>query len=320
MTESAIRIPRVDLRCEAATAELNHAWSNVGFVSIVGHGIDLSLFAKMRSLVTRIFEVSDEVKRNHTITPDNYRGFIPFGFFTPNRGDVTGTMPDAYEAFKLHWECPPGHPVMEECHLYGPNRWLPEIHDMADAVMCYWSLCDTLAGGLVEAVASLLGVHATTLHAMFDAPLTNMTLMHYPAMPPGSDFGIHPHKDTSMLTLLHPDPVGGLEVADRNGDWFVADCPPEAMIVNVGEMLEVLSGGHFIATPHRVLNRGPDRYSFPYFMVPDHDVVIEPLVPVRPGFDPVSMPVGELTAEVWRTNWPNEQPTGHTFDLGSLQA
>jgi isopenicillin N synthase-like dioxygenase len=88
--------------------------------------------------------------------------------------------------------------------------------------------------------------------------------------------------------------------------------------VNVGEMLEMLSGGHLIATPHRVVNRGSDRYSFPYFMVPDHDVVIEPLVTTRSGFEPRSMPVGELSAEVWRTNWPDEQPMGHGFDLGSL--
>lgn len=308
----------VDLRGRAAATELNHAWRHVGFVSVVGHGIEPSLFNEMRSLVTRLFALGDEMKAHHTITPDNYRGFVPLGFFTPNRAEMTGTMPDAYEAYKLHWECPPGHPVMGQCHLYGPNLWLPEVHDMVDVIMRYWSSCDALAGVLIEAVASSLGVNAATLHSMFNAPLTNMTLMHYPEMPPEAGFGIHPHKDTNILTLLHPDPVGGLEVADLNGDWFVAECPPDAMVVNVGEMLEMLSGGHLIATPHRVVNRGSDRYSFPYFMVPDHDVVIEPLVTTRSGFEPRPMPVGELSAEVWRTNWPDEQPMGHGFDLGSL--
>ena len=318
MIESAVQIPVVDLRGETATTDLDHAWRNVGFVSVVGHGIGQSHFEEMRSLLVELFALDDEVKRRYRITPDNYRGFIPLGFFTPNRGEVTGTTPDAYEAFKLHWECPDGHPALTACPLYGRNRWVPEVDRMAEVVSRYWSACDSLGRTLLDAVASSLGVHGTTLHAMFDAPLTNMTLMHYPAMPPGADFGIHPHRDTNIFTLLHPDPVGGLQVQDRDGEWITVACPPDAMVVNVGEMLELLSGGHFVATPHRVVNLGPDRYSFPYFMVPDHDVVVEPLVPPRPGFETAPMPVGELTNEVWRTNWPDELPSESDYALGSL--
>ena len=147
-----------------------------------------------------------------------------------------------------------------------------------------------------------------------------MTLLHYPAQPPASDaMGIHPHKDTNVITLLHPGDVPGLEVRSRDGEWITPDAPSDALVVNVGEMLELWSGGEYVATPHRVVNRsGYERYSFPFFVVPNHDVVVEPLLPRRAGYTTEPMPVGALSAEVWRTNWPDETPSTAGHDLGTL--
>lgn len=48
--------------------------------------------------------------------------------------------------------------------------------------------------------------------------MTNMTLLHYPPQAPEEEgFGIPPHKDTDALTIIAPDPVGGLEVRPRIG-------------------------------------------------------------------------------------------------------
>ena len=173
---------------------------------------------------------------------------------------------------------------------------------------------------MLDAFATAMGVDPAQFRRWHEAPLTNMTLLHYPAQPPTSDaMGIHPHKDTNVITLLHPDPVGGLEVRALDGTWIEPDAPRDALVVNVGEMLELWSGGEFVATPHRVVNRsGQERYSFPYFVVPNHAVTVEPLVDSRPGFDTKPMPVGALSAEVWRTNWPDEVPSAAGFDLGTL--
>ena len=98
-------------------------------------------------------------------------------------------------------------------------------------------------------------------------PLTNMTLLNYPPMPPQSDtWGIHPHKDFNLLTLLAHDPIGGLEVRNRADEWISAECPPDGLVLNVGDMLELWSGGRLISTPHRVFNKsGKPRQSFPFF-------------------------------------------------------
>jgi len=296
------------------------ACRSIGFVALTHHGIAADLLTEMRQLCERLFAIEDERKRQLMIEPSNYRGFIPLGFFTPNRSEVNGAQPDMYEGFKLHWECPTDHPARGESHLYGCNRWLPEISDMQRIVTDYWHACDQLAGRLMRIVCTHLDIDEDHLTTWFAAPLTNMTLLHYPAALAEVDrSSMHPHKDTNVLTILAPDPAGGLQVRDRAGEWIEAAPEWPALIVNIGEMLELWSGGEFIATPHRAANDGnASRYAFPWFMVPSHDVVVEPLVPCIDGYHATAMPVGELSAEVWRTNWPNEEPGAANFDLGSL--
>ncbi|MEM8708156.1 MAG: 2-oxoglutarate and iron-dependent oxygenase domain-containing protein [Actinomycetota bacterium] len=313
-------IPVLDARADDFAAELRRASRDVGFVSVVGHGIPESLFDRVRSSLRALFAFSDEQKQALAIEPRNYRGFIPLGFFTPNRVEANGDRGDQYEGFKLHWECPPGHPAMAECDLYGANRWPAELPELEAVMTEYWAACDRAASPMMDAFADGLGVDPVEFRTWHDAPLTNMTLLHYPAQPPASDaMGIHPHKDTNVITLLHPGDVPGLEVRARSGEWITPDAPSDALVVNVGEMLELWSGGEYVATPHRVVNRsGRERYSFPYFVVPNHRVVVEPLLPRRAGYDTAPMPVGPLSAEVWRTNWPDEAPSTAGHDLGTL--
>lgn len=312
-------IPLLDLGDADFDVRFLQACRTVGFVAIEGHEIEPELVAAMRAMQRELFGLSDQRKNELRITPTNYRGFIPLGFFTPNRSEVNGNMPDLYEGFKLHWECPPNQPERSDCMLYGANRWVTEVPGMAATVLEYWSRCDSLADQLLFPLADHLGVDRAHLQSWFEAPLTNMTLLHYPPQDPGAETsGIHAHKDTNVLTFLHPDPVGGLQIRDRDGSWIEAAPPDTAILVNIGEMLELWSGGEFVATPHRVVNRsGAHRYSFPWFLVPRHDVIVEPLGRCQPDYVPTAMPVGELSAEVWRTNWANQDPDS-TFDLGSL--
>jgi len=306
----------------SATAQaIVDAAESVGFFAIQGHGIDARVFSELRHLLQRLFSVPDEIKHHQRIQRDNYRGFIPLGFFTPNRADPATPAPDAYEGYKLHWECPEGHPVRTQSPLYGANRWPDHVPELQARVLRYWRACDQITDRMLAVFEAALGLPAGRLRSLFTVPVTNMTLLHYPPTRPEEDVaGIHPHKDTNVLTLLHPDPVGGLEVRSRDGNWIEATCPNDALMVNTGDMMEVWSGGRFLSTPHRVINTtGAERYSFPYFSVPDHDVVVTPMVDPKPGFvprEPVS--VGPWSLEVWRTNWADARPEDDTAHLGTI--
>ena len=210
--------------------------------------------------------------------------------------------------------------IREDCGLYGPNIWPVEVPGARDVILTYWSMLDDVADLLLAALETGLGLPERQLRDAFRDPMTNMTLLHYPPQAPDEGgYGIHPHKDTDALTIIAPDPVGGLEVQTRTGDWITPDCPPGGFVVNIGDMLELWSGGRLKSTPHRVVNRsGRERYSFPYFAVPRHDVVVEPLLPALPGFDRPAVHCGHWSAEIWRTNWPDETATGDTPELGTL--
>ncbi|QSS62101.1 2OG-Fe(II) oxygenase [Histoplasma capsulatum] len=61
-----------------------------------------------------------------------------------------------------------------------------------------------------------------------------------------------PHTDSGILTLLHQDATGGLEVQNSDGKWVAAPYVPESIVVNIGDLMAKVSGGRFVATMHRV--------------------------------------------------------------------
>lgn len=288
-------------------------------MNIVGHGIAAETIANARASVIAFFNLPLTIKDGHQITRENYRGYIPTGFFSANSGAANN---DNYEGYKLHFEVAMDDPVRLECDLYGPNKWPIEPFGFRRHVQAYWTECDRVATALLAAVAEILGTPKEQFLRLFETPLTNMTLLHYtPQAPDANGYGIHPHKDTDALTVLAPDPVGGLLVKCRGEDnWIEADPPDGALIVNLGDLLELWSGGYFVSTPHKVVNTsGADRYSFPYFAVPRFDTIVEPLREPQAGFSRRKVHVGDVSREVWRTNWPGETSNNPEFDLGTLE-
>ena len=293
---------------------IGDACHDIGFMIIRGHGIPSSTIAVLRRSVMQFFGRPLEDKLALSITRDNYRGYIPLGFFTPN---AAAGAADRYEGYKLHWEADANDSICSQCALYGPNRWPDAPSALRTAVLQYWEQCDRVAGVLLDALAIVLGIEAELFRRAFEKPLTNMTLLHYPPKTPGQDFvGIHPHKDTDALTILAPDPVGGLYVKRKGMDeWIAADAPDDALIVNIGDLLEVWSGGYFVSTPHKVVNSsGQERYSFPYFAVPRFDVLVSPLCKPRPGFSHREIRVGDVSRQIWQSNWPDAAPIDARYD------
>ena len=154
----------------------------------------------------------------------------------------------------------------------------------------------------------------------FDDALTNMTLLHYPPVQErAAGSGIHPHRDIDAFTILYPGTAPGLEVLPRDGDWIEVAPLDGAFLVNVGNMMELWSGGRFVSTPHRVTSPvGVARLSFPYFAIPRHDVEVEPLVPRVSGFDRPAVRVSDIMQELYRTNWKSNAPTDPAVDVGTL--
>ncbi|KAK5114403.1 hypothetical protein LTR85_010225 [Meristemomyces frigidus] len=89
-----------------------------------------------------------------------------------------------------------------------------------------------------------------------------------------------PHTDSGILTLLHQDETGGLEVLNADGKWIAAPYVPGSIVVNIGDLLAEVSDGQFVATMHRVRTNtgertnGAGRLSIPFFFEPGEKCVV----------------------------------------------
>ncbi|WVQ64258.1 uncharacterized protein L199_002420 [Kwoniella botswanensis] len=70
------------------------------------------------------------------------------------------------------------------------------------------------------------------------------------------------HTDYGTTTLLFSVPISCLQIYGKDEEWHYVPYKPGALVINIGELLEILSGGHFKATLHKV-NRPPaDQMTF----------------------------------------------------------
>jgi isopenicillin N synthase-like dioxygenase len=135
-------------------------------------------------------------------------------------------------------------------------------------------------------------------------------------MSDGERFGTRPHTDNGVFTLLAQDDTGGLEIMDRTGAWVGVPPLADSFVINLGEMMKVWSNGRFLATPHRVINSyGKERYSIPFFMNPNYDTIIKPILGTRaasatPSFHTTVDPdakdsCGEILTRLYHRIWPS---------------
>jgi isopenicillin N synthase-like dioxygenase len=318
------RIPLVDItkfhngneaERKRIAAAVGDACEAIGFLYVSGHGVPTTAISDIRDVMVRFFSQPESKKLQLAAGPNAYRGYIPMASLSANAGTIE--QPDLYEGYKLHAEKSDARP---DATLVTKNVWPDEPPEFRAAVTAYWREMDRLSDWLLRIFALSLALPERTFVDHFVDPMTNMTLLHYPPMDANaSGFGIHPHKDSDAFTILYPDPVGGLEVQPIGGNWIVADCPPDAFVVNIGNMMELWSGGRFQSTPHKVVNRsGTERYSFPYFAIPNERVVVTPISKLVNGFKGTSLHVGEFMNEIYRTNQSDQKPRDQNLDLGTI--
>uniref|UniRef100_A0A453PQL6 Fe2OG dioxygenase domain-containing protein n=1 Tax=Aegilops tauschii subsp. strangulata TaxID=200361 RepID=A0A453PQL6_AEGTS len=84
------------------------------------------------------------------------------------------------------------------------------------------------------------------------------------------------HTDMSTLTVLLPDEVQGLQVF-KDGCWYDVNYVPGALIIHIGDQIEIMSNGRYKAVLHRTtVSREKTRMSWPVFVEPPPEHVVGP--------------------------------------------
>lgn len=155
--------------------------------------------------------------------------------------------------------------------LTGANQW-PDLPGYRKAVLRYMDLMLELSARLTSIMAIALGLERDAFDEFFLDPMLTLRPINYMPIKSDEKAGVYAagaHTDYGWLTILHAEPVDGLQVL-REGRWRPVGDVGEALIVNVGDMGEAITG--FKSTRHRVINkRGEARLSVPAFIDPSAD-------------------------------------------------
>ncbi|MCL7051252.1 hypothetical protein MKW94_021960, partial [Papaver nudicaule] len=133
---------------------------------------------------------------------------------------------------------------------------------------------------IIKAMANSLGLEENAFtNQLGDRQIVYTTFNFYPPCPrPDLVYGLKPHTDGGAITILLPDPeVRGLQV-HKDDQWVSVPCMPGALLVNIGDTLQVMSNGIFKSPLHRaVTNTERTRVSLGMFYFPHTDEEIEPV-------------------------------------------
>lgn len=275
MPPVATSIPQLDLTRfdsgevprAAFLQELRVAARDVGFFYLTGHGIAPDLLREVLDVARRFFALPEAEKLAiEMVNSPHFRGY--------NRvaRELTRGRPDWREQLDFGAERPalPRNTAMPAWgRLQGPNQWPEALPELRAIVSTWQSAALEVLHRLLSAFCLALGQAADALDSLYrDEPHYLVKLIRYPGRDTThSDQGVGAHKDSELLTLLLQDSHGGLQVQVPGG-WIEVTPRPGALVVNIGELLELASNGYLRATLHRVVtpSAGVARISAAFFL------------------------------------------------------
>jgi isopenicillin N synthase-like dioxygenase len=281
----------------AFVEQLGRTVHEIGFLYIKGHGIPERLASDLHAAARRFFALPERERLAiENVRSPQFRGYTRFGH------ERTNGRVDLRDQIDIGRELPvpelgPDDPPW--LRLRGPNLWpagLPELRPLATAWMAQ---LERLGQALLRALATALELAPDTFTESVSPPEVLLKVIRYhtpPDAPPGdvdgSRQGVGAHRDTGFLSFVHQDDVGGLQV-ERDGRLIDVTPRPGALVVNIGEMFQLVTRGYYKATVHRVVSppRGVERISLAYFFNPKLEATLAPvelsprLAALAPGGD-----------------------------------
>ena len=258
----------------AVSAALHEASRKVGFIYVEGHGIEPDLLDSTRETALGFFRQPQDRKDEIRISPQ-HRGWLGRGG-AKMRDDA---KTDLKESFVWGHEDPSGNTPSDH-PLRGANQWPNSAPALRDAATNWFTAAHEVAHHLMRGFALGLGLDEGFFLRSAGAPMSRASFVYYPPQPPemgGEQFGVGPHTDFGVLTVLAQDSVGGLQVQRIDGTWIEAPPIPGTLVVNVGDLLARWTNDAYRSTPHRVVNSsGRERLSLVLAFDPEPSTRIDP--------------------------------------------
>ena len=276
-TIPTLDIRRYDSDRSAFVAELGAAYRQYGFCCISGHGIARELVDGAYDAFERFFALPTATKMAyHVPGSGGARGYTPFKVETAKDSE----HPDLKEFWHIGREIPRDSKFAD---VMPPNLWPAEVPQFRHYGYGLYQALDQLGTRVLRALALHIGLPEHYFDAKTDQGNSILRPIHYPPITQENIPNVRAgaHEDINFITLLVGASAEGLEVLS-DGQWLPITTEGDAIVVNIGDMLQRLSNHVYPSTSHRVVNppnenaRKP-RYSVPFFLHPNPDVVLDPV-------------------------------------------
>ena len=244
---------------------LSDALEDHGFFSITEHGLSNELVDKCYQLSKQFFDLEYEIKNKYSsVGSKGARGYTPKGIETA----VGESVPDQKE-FWHHG------PVVDDTF----DQKIPKnivIEEMPEFNKYYDELyleLHKIGSRVLSVIALSLEIDKNFFTPWIEKGNSLLRSIHYPPV----DSNLNPHRaraheDINLITLLIGAEEGGLEVLNKDGSWIKVSPSSEAIVCNIGDMMQLVTDKKLKSTTHRViqdkLTESKPRYSIPFFLHP----------------------------------------------------
>lgn len=265
---------------KAAFADaLGQSFRETGFAVIKDHPVSEDVISANLDAAKAFFALSEGKKKAYYDPKGGgQRGYTPFG--------TENAKGRASHDLKEFWHT--GRDLSEGssyADIMLPTPSVTEVDGFDRATGNLFNGLDLFGRELLKAVAIHLGLDEAYFESRVNEGNSILRLLHYPPqLTPPAEGSVRAaaHEDINVITLLLGAEEAGLQAKHRSGEWIDINPPRGALVINCGDMLQRLTGGILPSTTHRVLNPSPERakfprYSYPYFLHFNPDVLIEAL-------------------------------------------
>jgi len=268
---------------------VNEALREVGFFTIVGHGIDERDISAFSTTAKTFFDLPAAEKRRFSNPRGSIsRGYVGIGQENLGRTLGGGALIDLKEQLAFGRFDVPDTPYYRQpfaATAFEPNI-IPDVPPgFPERIRRYYRRMESLTTSLLQIFAGALNVDRNFFVEFFDHHTSVMRIINYP-----DQAGMRvdtgqtrsgAHTDYGALTILLAEKaLGGLQVKLRNGGWVDVEPRPNSFIINIGDLMAMWTNDHWVSNLHRVHNppanpgRSTRRLSVAYFAHANYDALI----------------------------------------------
>ena len=250
--------------------QVGQACREIGFLTIVGHGIAPDLVQRTYDISRQFFDLPFEEKVAVRVNSVGV-GYVPLQIESLAASLGQKTPGDLKESLN--------------CGLdFNHDRWPANPPELRETWIAYFKSVQSLAESIMRIFATALNLPEHYFDEMVAEPQAFMRVINYPDQkedPLPGQLRAGEHSDYGTITILRSENVvGGLQVLDKTGAWVDVVTVPNSFVINIGDMMQYWTNDQWVSTLHRVVNpprdkqQGARRQSIVFFHSPNENALI----------------------------------------------